>query len=139
MTYFAFKEIRLNHLTNESNKLLVRYQNKIANTLDRNYYQSLRDTAAENGLEFYYETNVCAGLPVISTKCGSLPLELFASDPDKYLADIGDYRALAKKSINLLNQKKDKEFYKSLVNRYKKSFICNQYARLLGYDSRKIS
>ena len=38
MTYFAFKEIRLNHLTNESNKLLVRYQNKIANTFVENKF-----------------------------------------------------------------------------------------------------
>jgi aspartokinase/homoserine dehydrogenase 1 len=41
--------------------------NKIANTLDQNYYQAIRDSAAENGLHFYYEANVCAGLPVIST------------------------------------------------------------------------
>lgn len=38
MTYFAFKEIRLNHLTNESNKLLVRYQNKITNTFVENKF-----------------------------------------------------------------------------------------------------
>ena len=36
MTYFAFKEIRLNRLSEESNKLLIRYQNKIANTFVEN-------------------------------------------------------------------------------------------------------
>lgn len=41
--------------------------NKIANTLDYQYYQSLRETAEEKGLSFFYEANVGAGLPVIST------------------------------------------------------------------------
>lgn len=38
MTYFAFKEIRLNRLSEESNKLLIRYQNKIANTFVENKF-----------------------------------------------------------------------------------------------------
>jgi len=41
--------------------------NKIANTLDYKFYQSLREKASENGASLYYETNVGAGLPVIST------------------------------------------------------------------------
>ncbi len=41
--------------------------NKIANTLDYQFYKSLRETAAERGVPFYYEANVGAGLPVIST------------------------------------------------------------------------
>ena len=41
--------------------------NKIANTLNQDYYQSIRVSAAENGVHFYYEANVGAGLPVIST------------------------------------------------------------------------
>ena len=38
MTYFAFKEIRLNHLTEISNKTLARYQKKIAKTFVENKF-----------------------------------------------------------------------------------------------------
>mgnify|MGYP000232813635 FL=1 len=41
--------------------------NKIANTLDLDYYHSIRDTAKNNNVQFRYETNVGAGLPIIST------------------------------------------------------------------------
>ncbi len=41
--------------------------NKIANTFDYKFYQSLREKASENGVSFFYEANVGAGLPVIST------------------------------------------------------------------------
>lgn len=41
--------------------------NKKANTQNMDTYQKLRSTALENGVGFRYETNVGAGLPVIST------------------------------------------------------------------------
>lgn len=41
--------------------------NKIANTLDMAFYQKIRKTARKNNVQFYYEANVGAGLPVIST------------------------------------------------------------------------
>tara|TARA_B100001750_G_scaffold34458_1_gene24304 strand:+ start:640 stop:3063 length:2424 start_codon:yes stop_codon:yes gene_type:complete len=44
--------------------------NKIANTLDQNYYYSIRDTAKNNNVQFKYQTNVGAGLPIISTLQG---------------------------------------------------------------------
>ncbi len=46
--------------------------NKIANTLDQAYYRSIRQIASENGLQFKYETNVGAGLPIINTLQGLL-------------------------------------------------------------------
>ena len=44
--------------------------NKIANTLDYNYYLQIRALANENKSKFLYETNVGAGLPIISTLQG---------------------------------------------------------------------
>ncbi len=41
--------------------------NKFANSGDLNYYQALRQTLADTHRHYYYETTVCAGLPVIST------------------------------------------------------------------------
>lgn len=41
--------------------------NKFANSGDINYYQALRQTLANTHQHYYYETTVCAGLPVIST------------------------------------------------------------------------
>lgn len=39
--------------------------NKIANSGDFSQYKSLRDTAREHGVDFFYETNVGAGLPIV--------------------------------------------------------------------------
>jgi len=44
--------------------------NKIANTLDQDYYHSIRDTAKNKNVQFRYETNVGAGLPIINTLRG---------------------------------------------------------------------
>ena len=44
--------------------------NKIANTLDQDYYYLIRDTAKNNNVQFRYETNVGAGLPIIYTLQG---------------------------------------------------------------------
>jgi len=41
--------------------------NKIANTLSYKFYSALRETLNSNNREFFYETNVGAGLPVIET------------------------------------------------------------------------
>ena len=41
--------------------------NKIANTLDFDFYNALRKTLKENKKLFLYETNVGAGLPIIDT------------------------------------------------------------------------
>lgn len=41
--------------------------NKIANTLDFNFYNALRKTLKDNKKLFLYETNVGAGLPIIDT------------------------------------------------------------------------
>lgn len=41
--------------------------NKYANSNDYEYYQHLRKTANLRGVNFLYETNVCAGLPLVKT------------------------------------------------------------------------
>jgi len=41
--------------------------NKIAASSDYEYYRRLKNTAIRNGVKFSFETNVAAGLPVIST------------------------------------------------------------------------
>lgn len=41
--------------------------NKIANTLSYAYYQKLREVLDKNNKQFFYETNVGAGLPIIET------------------------------------------------------------------------
>ncbi|MEX0649116.1 MAG: hypothetical protein WEA56_13595 [Balneolaceae bacterium] len=40
---------------------------KLANTKEQNYFDALHQTARENDVEFLYETNVGAGLPIIQT------------------------------------------------------------------------
>lgn len=49
-----------------SKSISVVTPNKIANTYDMNFYNSLRQTAAKHNVEFRYSTNVGAGLPFIS-------------------------------------------------------------------------
>ncbi|MFC3196575.1 bifunctional aspartate kinase/homoserine dehydrogenase I [Parapedobacter deserti] len=39
--------------------------NKIANSGPYNQYRSLKDTARKHGVDFFYETNVGAGLPIV--------------------------------------------------------------------------
>lgn len=41
--------------------------NKLANSSSYAQYKSLHDTARQHGVDFYYETNVGAGLPIIRT------------------------------------------------------------------------
>ncbi len=41
--------------------------NKIGNSADYKQYKTFRDTARQHGVDFFYETNVGAGLPIIST------------------------------------------------------------------------
>ncbi len=53
--------------------------NKIANTLSQAKYNKLRELSKSNGASFLYETNVGAGLPVIST------LESLQNSGDKVL------------------------------------------------------
>jgi len=41
--------------------------NKIGNSASYKQYKTLRDTAKQHGVDFFYETNVGAGLPIIRT------------------------------------------------------------------------
>jgi aspartokinase/homoserine dehydrogenase 1 len=41
--------------------------NKIGNSSDYRQYRNFKDTALQHGVDFYYETNVGAGLPIVRT------------------------------------------------------------------------
>ncbi|GAB3539117.1 bifunctional aspartate kinase/homoserine dehydrogenase I [Pontibacter brevis] len=41
--------------------------NKIGNSADYQQYKTFKDTALQHGVDFYYETNVGAGLPIVRT------------------------------------------------------------------------
>ncbi|MFD3001027.1 bifunctional aspartate kinase/homoserine dehydrogenase I [Pontibacter toksunensis] len=41
--------------------------NKIGNSSDYQQYKNFKDTALQHGVDFYYETNVGAGLPIVRT------------------------------------------------------------------------
>jgi bifunctional aspartokinase / homoserine dehydrogenase 1 len=56
-----------NYTTLIENSFDLISSNKIANTLDYNFYKNIRSTLAENQKSYLYETNVGAGLPVIDT------------------------------------------------------------------------
>lgn len=49
------------------NHIHVVTPSKLANTRNQDQFDALHHTAAENGVEFLYETNVGAGLPIISS------------------------------------------------------------------------
>ena len=50
-----------------SKNISVVAANKIACSSPYDYYNKLKSIAAEKGVKFFYETTVCAGLPVIKT------------------------------------------------------------------------
>lgn len=50
-----------------SNRISVVTPNKLAATSEYNTYRELLETARKNNVQFLFETNVAAGLPVIST------------------------------------------------------------------------
>ncbi len=40
---------------------------KLANTIDQSYYNSLKQASSRNGVRYYYETTVGAGLPILQS------------------------------------------------------------------------
>ena len=71
------------------------------------------------------------GLPVVTTRFGSLPNEIFNKESDKYVVEVGDYKSLAERATVVLKNKKDKDFYKNFVTGYRKEIICQKYELLL--------
>ena len=63
----ASKSIAKKYLDIISRGFSVVTANKIANTLDYDYYNAIRKAAKEKQVDFQYETNVGAGLPIIKT------------------------------------------------------------------------
>ena len=78
------------------------------------------------------------GLPVVSTRSGSLVEEIFGDKGNRYLANIKDSENLADKINYLLENKKDGHYYKRLVSQFKKDFIGKEYEKVLGLN-KKIS
>ena len=67
------------------------------------------------------------GVPVVSTKCGSLMSEIFKNESHSYLSEVGDYQKLARNTINVLENKNEKDFYKKYVSKYKINHIGDLY------------
>ncbi|MDP6261468.1 MAG: bifunctional aspartate kinase/homoserine dehydrogenase I, partial [Candidatus Marinimicrobia bacterium] len=84
--------------------------NKIANTLDYGFYQSLRENASKNGVSFFYEANVGAGLPVIST------MQNLLSTGDKIISIEGVFSGTLSYLFNTLTAKMN---FSELVNNAK--------------------
>ena len=63
----ANEGVAKNYLEFLSKGINVITPNKHANTDNYGYYEQLRQTAKKTNTKFLYETNVCAGLPLIST------------------------------------------------------------------------
>ena len=72
-------------------------------------------------------------VPTVTTKCGSLPNEIFQHESNKYIAEVGDYKSLATKSIKLLRHHEKRDYYIDLVRNYKKSHVCKKYFELLAF------
>ena len=53
--------------------------------------------------------------------------EIFKNESHSYLSEIGDYQNLARNTINVLENKKEKDFYKKHVAKYKVKHIGDLY------------
>ncbi len=84
--------------------------NKYANTQSMAYYQTLRATAQLHNVEFKYETNVCAGLPLIST------IQSMQLTGDKITKIKGVFSGTLSFIFNQINQ--GKTFVESLMLAY---------------------
>jgi len=63
----ASRDFVVNYKTLIENNFDLVSANKIGNTIDYDFYKTLRKTLHENQKEYLYETNVGAGLPLIDT------------------------------------------------------------------------
>lgn len=63
----ASEFVSKNYLEFLDNGISVITPNKYANAGDFSYYKAIRNSVAKNGVNMLYETNVCAGLPLIVT------------------------------------------------------------------------
>ncbi|WP_119343525.1 bifunctional aspartate kinase/homoserine dehydrogenase I [Facilibium subflavum] len=88
--------------------------NKYANTEDLSYYYALRKTSIDHQSKFKYETNVCAGLPVIQT------LQNMQLTGDKIHKIQGVFSGTLSYIFNQMNQ--GKSFIDSLFDAYEKGF-----------------
>ncbi|WP_440994005.1 bifunctional aspartate kinase/homoserine dehydrogenase I [Cysteiniphilum litorale] len=88
--------------------------NKYANTQSMDYYRKLRQVARNHNVTFKYETNVCAGLPLIST------IETLQKTGDKIHKIQGVFSGTLSFIFNEVN--KGKSFVESLMLAYDKGY-----------------
>jgi aspartokinase/homoserine dehydrogenase 1 len=63
----ANEELAKHYLQILESSISIVAANKVAASSEFSYYQQLKDTAVSKGIKFYFETNVGAGLPILST------------------------------------------------------------------------
>ena len=95
-------------------KVHVITPNKYANTIDYKYYQAIRKMADMQNVCFKYETNVCAGLPLIST------LQMMLLSGDKINKIQGVFSGTLSFIFNQMNA--GKTFVQSLMSAYESGY-----------------
>ena len=63
----ANEELAMHYLSILDSSISIVAANKVAASSEYNYYKQLKDAAVRKGIKFYFETNVGAGLPILST------------------------------------------------------------------------
>jgi bifunctional aspartokinase / homoserine dehydrogenase 1 len=63
----ANEELASHYLSILESSISIVAANKVAASSEYNYYKQLKETAVQKGIKFYFETNVGAGLPILST------------------------------------------------------------------------
>jgi aspartokinase/homoserine dehydrogenase 1 len=63
----ANEELAKHYLSILESSISIVAANKVAASSEYQYYQQLKETAVRKGIKFYFETNVGAGLPILST------------------------------------------------------------------------
>ncbi|MCF6766135.1 bifunctional aspartate kinase/homoserine dehydrogenase I [Thiotrichales bacterium 19S3-7] len=103
-------EIASSYIAFFKRKISVITPNKYANTQSMEYYYALRSTAIKHKVQFRYETNVCAGLPLIK------PIQEMIYTGDKVECIKGVFSGTLSYLFNELNQ--GVSFSKAVINAY---------------------
>ncbi len=107
-------EVSEHYLEFLDNGIHVVTPNKHANTQSMEYYRELRQVALDNNVSFKYETNVCAGLPLVNT------LQTIQLCGDKINKIQGVFSGTLSFIFNQMNQ--GKTFVDSLMLAYEKGY-----------------
>lgn len=110
----ASADIAKNYVKFLSQGISVVTPNKYANTQSMAYYHQLRATAQAYNVSFRYETNVCAGLPLIST------IDMMQKTGDQITKIQGVFSGTLSFIFNEVNR--GKSFVESLMLAYQKGY-----------------